>query len=101
MDDTYAISLAKTEYRDGINSGDLNRAMTAIASGLTLMTDGEPSFWAKEGRDVLRWRWKKLIAENQIKLEVILAILNVFGEYAFAWGWEILDIVPKDGRQSY
>jgi ketosteroid isomerase-like protein len=101
MDDEYAISLATTEYRDGINSGDLDRAMTAIAEGLTLMSDGEPSFWGKEGRDVLRWRWEHLIAENDVKLEVVLAILKVFGEYAFAWGWEIVDVTPKDGGQSY
>jgi ketosteroid isomerase-like protein len=101
MDDTYAISFAKTEYRDGINSGDLDRAMTAIAEGLTLMSDGEPSFWGKEGRDVLRWRWEHLMAKNQVRLEVILGILNVFGGNAFAWGWEIVDIRPKDGGDSY
>src|SRR5882672_2492473 len=101
MDDEYAISLATTEYRDGINSGDLDRAMTAIAQGLTLMTDGEPSFWGKEGRDVLRWRWQQLIAKNQVKLEVILGILKIFDGYAFAWGWEIVDITPKTGGKPH
>src|SRR5258707_1323975 len=101
MDAEYAISLAITEYRDGVNSGDLDRSMTAIAEGLTLMTDGEPTFWGKEGHDVLRWRWQELTAKNRINLEVILGFLKIFGVFAFAWGWEIVDVTPKDGGQPY
>src|SRR5436853_110733 len=99
MDDTYAISLATTEYRDGINSGDMDRTMSAIGSSVTLMMDGEPSFWGEEGREVLRCRWQQLLAKNHVKFEVILAILEVFGDQAFAWGWEVLDLAPKSGHK--
>ena len=45
MDDIHAINLAKTEFRDGYNAGDVEQVLSVFADALTDMSDGQPSFW--------------------------------------------------------
>src|SRR5215469_3327081 len=47
-DDQYAISVAKTEYREAYNSGDVDRLLAVFAAQFTDCSDGEPSFYGNE-----------------------------------------------------
>ena len=43
MDDTYAINVAKTEYREGFNMGDAARVVDVFAPEFTDNSEGRPS----------------------------------------------------------
>lgn len=38
--DEYAISVAKTEYREGYNTGDLERVLSVVADSFSNMSEG-------------------------------------------------------------
>src|SRR6059058_284625 len=52
--DEYGISVAKTEYREGYNTGDVERILSVFADSFTNMSEGEPSFYGDEAKQALR-----------------------------------------------
>ena len=54
MDDTYAINVAKTEYREGFNTGDADRVVSVFAPEFTDNSDGRPSRYGKDAPAKLR-----------------------------------------------
>jgi ketosteroid isomerase-like protein len=86
-DDEYAINLAQTQFRDAINRGDVDCAMTVIAANVTWMRNGEPTYWGEEGRRAIRLWVCRFIAE---KGEVDITPINtrILGDTAIITGWE-------------
>src|SRR5215469_18818340 len=70
-DDQYAISLAKTEYREAYNTGDIDRLLAVFACGFTDCSDGEPSFYGEEARRALRLRSQELFRCYKVEIFVI------------------------------
>jgi len=62
MDDAYAIRLAKTEFRDAYNKGDVSRVSAVFADAYSDMSSGLASFYGTEAQAVLKYRSKKLFA---------------------------------------
>jgi hypothetical protein len=65
MDDTYAINVAKTEYREGFNSGSADRVVSVFAPEFTDNSDGRPSRYGEDAPAKLRLYLKGLFAEYQ------------------------------------
>jgi len=86
-DDQYAISQAKTEYRDAYNSGDVERLIRVFASGFTDCSEGEPSFYGEEGVRALRLRTQELFHKYKVALTVIIIDIVVKGDFAYDRGW--------------
>lgn len=64
MDDTYRINLAKTEFREAYNRGDVDQLLSVfMEDGFTDVSEGGPSFYGQEAREGLRLRSNKLFAE--------------------------------------
>jgi uncharacterized protein (TIGR02246 family) len=97
--DEYAISLAKTEYREGYNTGDVERLLTVFADSFTNMSEGQPSFYDAEGKEALRLEAAKLFARYLVKIEVIVIAITVIGNVAYDRGWHKLRLTPKAGGE--
>lgn len=90
MDDAYAIRLAKTELRDGYNTGNVNRALSVFRDAFSDMSDGRASFYGTEGKAVLRHHLTKLFARYRARLTVTIISIGIQGSLAFDWGWHKL-----------
>jgi len=95
--DEYAISVAKTEYREGYNTQDVGRILNVIADSFTNMSEGEPTFYGAEGKESLRIQIEKLFEEHSVDLTVIMIGIMVFGDIACDHGLHKLTLTPKRG----
>jgi ketosteroid isomerase-like protein len=99
MDDETAISVAKTEFREAYNTGDVERLLSVFADSFTNMSEGEASFYGAEGKEALRWRATQLFRQYMAKMEVIIINVVVLGDRAYDWGWHQLSLIPKSGGE--
>jgi ketosteroid isomerase-like protein len=97
MDDVGAIRLAKTELREGYNSGDVRRILSVFSDGLGDLSSGCPSFWGMEAKAVLGHRLTTLVACYRAQLAVTIISIRVEGAWAFDWGWHSLSLTPRKG----
>jgi ketosteroid isomerase-like protein len=97
VDDTYAINVAKTEYREGFNTGDAERVVAVFAPEFTDNSDGRPSRYGKDGPAKLRNNLEGLFAEYKTELNVIIAAIVLAGDLAYDYGWHELTLTPRNG----
>jgi ketosteroid isomerase-like protein len=100
MDDAYAINIAKTEFREAYNNGDVDRLLGVYGDGFTDMSVGVPSFYGGEARQVLRSRLSKLFAAYRAKLVISIIDIQVLGTTAYDYGWHAMTLTPKDGGEG-
>ena len=86
-DDEYAISLAKTEFREAYNTSVVERLLRVFADSFTNMSEGQPSFYGTEGKEALRLQVSKLFARFDVKMEVIIIAITILGDVAYDRGW--------------
>jgi ketosteroid isomerase-like protein len=95
MTDDYLISLAKTEYREGYNTGDIERILSVFNDDLTNWADGDASFYGAEGKQGLREQLQDLFAQYTAEMAVIIIDIGISGGTAFDWGWHKLSLTSK------
>jgi ketosteroid isomerase-like protein len=100
MDDVYAIRLAKTELREGYNTGDVNRVLSVFADGFTDMPASSPSFYGAEAAAVMRHRLTRLFARYRARLVVTIFSIRIEGSLAIDRGCHQLILMPKKGGRS-
>jgi len=100
MDDVYAINVAKSNYREGFDTADVERVLSAFAPEFTDMSDSRPSRYQADAAVKLRRSLAELFAEYEAKLNVIIIAISVFGNNAFDFGWHELTLKPKNGGES-
>ncbi len=75
MNDVYEINVAKTEFREAYNAGNVDRLLAVFADEFTDMSAGVPSFFGADAKSVFRSRMTKLLEQYQATLIVtIIAI---------------------------
>jgi ketosteroid isomerase-like protein len=100
MDDIYKINLAKTEFREAYNTGNVDRLLTIFDSdGFTNMSVGEPSKYGQEAISVLREKVTVLFKQNSVKLTPIIIDIIILGDTAYDYGWHEFTLLPKDGGE--
>src|ERR1700739_2530525 len=98
MDTKYAINLAKTDYREAYEQGDVERLLSVFAmDGFTDMSEGLPSKYGQEARMVLRSRDEQLFADYVVKLNIIIIAVVIQGDTARDYGWHEWILTPKGG----
>ena len=98
MSDVYAINVAKTEFREGYNTGDVGRLMATFQpDGFTDMSEGEPSKYGAEATAVWRKRLAELFDQYTVKLTTIIIDIVALGNAAYDYGWHELTLTPKAG----
>jgi len=105
MDAEYPLDLAKTEYREGYNTGNAERVLSIFSPSAIVMPDGVPTFGGDENVRAMRGRLKKLFAEYSVEVVLVIADYTIHDDFAFEWGWELFTYTPKGGgepsRQRY
>jgi ketosteroid isomerase-like protein len=97
MDDLYALNVAKTEYREGYNTGDIDRVLAVFSDELLDMSDGEPSRGSSDSKLALRLRLQDLFAQCRVTLHPIIIDFEVKGDQALDYGWHKLTLEPRQG----
>ena len=99
MDDVYAINLAKSNYREGFNTADVERVLSAFAPEFTDMSESRPTRYRADAAAKLRRSLAELFAEYEANLNVIINAISVFGNCAFDYGWHELTLKPRKGGE--
>jgi ketosteroid isomerase-like protein len=101
MDDTYQINVAKTEFREAYNRGDVDQLLSVFEDeGFTDMSEGHPNLYGQEARVELRKRSAELFGENSVRLAVIVNNVVVLGDTAYDFGWHEFTLKPKGGGET-
>lgn len=102
MDPRYAIGLAKTEFREGYNAGDVERVLSVFAREFTDMSDGQPSFFGPDAPAALRQRLASLFNDHTVKMVPVVIDVLPLGELVFELGWHKVTVISKKtGEQRY
>ena len=96
MDDTYAINVAKTEYREGFNTGNADRVLSVFAPEFTDDSDGRPSRYGSDAPIKLRRYLEQLFADYNAHLSIIMAAIVISGDLAYDYGWHELTLRPRN-----
>jgi ketosteroid isomerase-like protein len=96
----YAIEIAKTEFREGFNTGDVERVLAVFAPAFIDMSAGQPGFYGPEARNQLERRLKELFAVYKVRMFMMVAEINVVGDFATDWGWHKFWLTPKEGGET-
>src|SRR5271166_6339276 len=99
MGDVYAINVAKSNYREGFNTSDVERVLTVFAPEFTDMSDARPTRYRADAAAKLRRSLAELFAEYEAKLNVIIIGISVFEKNAFDYGWHELTLTPRNGGE--
>jgi ketosteroid isomerase-like protein len=99
MDDVYAINVAKSNYREGFDTADVERILSTFAPEFTDMSDSRPSRYQADAAVKLRRFLAELFAEYEANLNVIIIAISVFGNNAFDYGWHELALKPRNGGE--
>jgi ketosteroid isomerase-like protein len=100
MKDQYAINVAKTEFREGYNNGDVDRVLSVFSKSFTDMSSGQPSKYGEAANEVLRGRLAKLFSEYSVKINVIIIDILFEGDIAYDLGWHEFILTPKSGGEK-
>ncbi len=95
----YAINLAKTEFREGYNTGNIERLLSPFADGFLYFSEGTPSFGGNDSKLVLGEQARRIFRQYDVKLFVIIAFIQLFGDSAYDWGWHEFTLTPKGGGE--
>jgi ketosteroid isomerase-like protein len=99
MDDAYAIDLAKTEFREAYNTGNVERLLSIVDSGLVDLSNGRCSGYGESGKAALRSYLQNLFAKFDARLVPVVIDITVRGEMAVDYGWHELVLTPKSGGE--
>jgi ketosteroid isomerase-like protein len=94
-EDQHQISVAKTEYREAYNTGNVERLLSVFAPAFTDCSDGEPSFYGEEARRALQLRTEELFRRYSVDLFVIIIDIVVKGDFAYDRGWHKVQLTDK------
>jgi ketosteroid isomerase-like protein len=100
VDDTYAINVAKTEFREGFNTGNPDRVLSVFAPEFTDNSDGRPSRYGKDAPVKLRRHLEQLFADYDTHLVIIMVAIVISGDLAYDYGWHELTLTPRNGSTS-
>jgi ketosteroid isomerase-like protein len=100
MDDVYSISVAKTEYREGYNTGDVERVLAVFADAFIDMSEGQPSSFGTDAAAALRLRLQDLFRNYDVTLFAMIIDIVPMGDWAYDYGWHKFSLRPKGGGRE-
>jgi len=101
MDDIYQINVAKTEFREAYNRGDVEQLLSVFSEeNLTDMSQGGPIRDDQAAREGLRKHAAALFAEYAVTLAVIIFKITVLGDIAFDYGCHEFTLTRKNGGET-
>ncbi len=95
MEDRLAINLAKTELREGFNTGDVDRVLAVFQDSFTDWSHGSPGKYGSESRSVLKQKLTDLFSRYNVKMTLIIVDIGRQGDVMHEWGWNEYTLTPK------
>ena len=95
MDDTYAINLAKSRFREGFKRADEEMVLSIYDHAFADMSFGLPSFFDSDSKEVFRARLQRLFRDYTAEMAVLIIDIVLNGDKALDWGWHILKLTHK------
>ena len=101
MDDVYRINVAKTEFREAYNCGDVDQLLSVFGEeNIMDMSEGGPTRSDGAAREGLRENSTELFAKFSVRLAVIVSEIAVFGNTAYDFGWHEFTLTPKKAGKT-
>jgi ketosteroid isomerase-like protein len=101
MDDVYQINVAKTEFREAYETGDVDRLVSVFGpNGFTDMSEAGPTNYGAEAIVALRDQVCRLFANYSIKMIPIINRIVVTGNIAYDYGWHEFTLTPRNGGET-
>lgn len=107
MDSIYEINVAKTEFREAYNTGNVDRLVDLFGDSAVSMSESIPSRFGSAVKADLRDRTTELFAKYRVQLVPIVINIVPCGEKMLDYGWHEFTLTPKAGgttvrkRQRY
>ena len=99
MDDVYLINLAKTEFREGSNNGDVDRLTSIFADAFIDLSQGTASTYGADAKVALRKRSEELFTNYKVHLTILVVNIVVVGSLAYDRGFHEFTLTPKAGGE--
>jgi ketosteroid isomerase-like protein len=99
MDDVFAINVAKTEFREAYNTGDVERLLAVLDHDLVDYSNGRRSGFRDGAKKALRAHLQELFAKYNARLVPIVIEVRVMGDVAVDYGWHELTLTAKSGGE--
>jgi ketosteroid isomerase-like protein len=101
MDDIYQINVAKTEFREAYNRGDVDQLLSVFGDDNNVdMSESGPSRFGLSAREGLREDAAALFAEYSVTLAVIIIEIVALGDTAYDYGWHEFTLKSKRGGEA-
>jgi len=101
LDDIYRINVAKTEFREAHDTGDVDRLLSLFdPDGFTDMSHSQASKYGLGAVAWLRENATALFNTYFVKLSIIIIDIVVQGNSAHDYGWHELTLTPKNGGET-
>lgn len=97
LNDVYRINVAKTEFREAYNAGDVEGVLRLCHENLVDMSDGRQSGFGASAHQRLREHLTHLFAGYSVKFVPIIIDIVAAGELMFEFGWHEFTLTPKKG----
>jgi ketosteroid isomerase-like protein len=98
MNDLYRINVAKTEFREAYETGDVERLLAIFETdGFTDMSHERASSYGADANASLRERTTRLFSEYSVKASVIIIDVVIQGNTAYDYGWHEFTLTPRNG----
>jgi ketosteroid isomerase-like protein len=107
MEPVYEINVAKTEFREAYNTGDVARLLAVFHDDAVNMSEAIPSRFGRAVKKDLAERASDLFARFSVRLVPIVYGIVPCGDKMFDYGWHEFTLTPKTGgapvrtRQRY
>jgi ketosteroid isomerase-like protein len=108
MNDVYQINVAKTEFREAYETGDVDRLISVFSPmGFTDMSEGRSSKYGSDAIATLRDQAGRFFEKFSVRMTPIVIHIVITGNTAYDYGWHEFTLTPKDGgdpvrkRQRY
>jgi len=85
--DADPIEIAKSEYRDAFNRGDIEGILALYSGHFTEMYEGEPSYFGVDSPKAVRRRLQELFRKYEVTLAVAIINSLVTDQLAISVGW--------------
>lgn len=95
MDDTYAINLAKSRFREGFSRADEEMVLSVYDCAFCDMSFGFPNFYDSDAREVFRARLQRLFRDYSAEMAVLVIKIVLCGDTAYDRGWHILKLTDR------
>lgn len=100
MDDTYLINMAKTDFREGYERGDVEQILSAFDETFRDMSYGQPSALGESAIPRFREQAVRLLQDYSVRLAVIIYKIVILGDTAYDYGCHEFTLIPKHAGET-